>query len=109
MQLPDGVVAMAGRGQDWAAWVDRLPRLVADLVQEWELEIDGESTHGFTALVLPVRSDQGDAVLKVVMPGTSRSTRLSASSDSRATGRCACCEPIRTATPCCSSGYIVAT
>lgn len=60
---------MAGRGPDWAGWVDRLPRLVADLVEEWELEIDGEPTHGFTALVLPVRTAGSEAaVLKVGFP-----------------------------------------
>ena len=66
--LPDGVLAMAARGADWAAWVDALPRRLADLLEEWELEVDGEPTHGRTALVAPVRSALGDAVLKVVMP-----------------------------------------
>src|SRR5436190_349441 len=66
LQLPDGVLEMRDRGEDWAAWVDRLPRLVADLVDEWALTIDGELMHGFCSLVVPVRTDDGRAaVLKL--------------------------------------------
>ena len=69
MRLPDGVLAFAGRGPDWAAFVDGLPRLVHDLVEEWQLSADGEPTHGYCALVLPVRTPGGaPAVLKVGFP-----------------------------------------
>jgi streptomycin 6-kinase len=66
--LPDGVLAFAERGPDWAAFVDRLPGLTRDLVAEWGLVVDGPPTHGFCALVVPVRADGTEAVLKVGFP-----------------------------------------
>ena len=69
LRLPEGVLAFAGRGPDWAAFVDALPRLVPDLLEEWQLTADGEPTHGYCALVLPVRTPGGaPAVLKVGFP-----------------------------------------
>lgn len=60
---------MAGRGPDWAAWVERLPGLVGDLYDEWELRPDGWMMHGFTALVVPVVTVRGTrAMLKVSFP-----------------------------------------
>jgi streptomycin 6-kinase len=68
-QLPDGVLGMARRGPDWAAWVDRLPRLVDELMEEWQLRPDGWMMHGFVALVVPVRTVGGRAaVLKIGFP-----------------------------------------
>lgn len=67
--LPDGVLGMASRGGDWADWVARLPRVAADLLDEWELRQDGLARHGFTALVLPVVDRRGSAaMLKVGFP-----------------------------------------
>ncbi len=69
MNLPPGVLAFAGRGPDWADFVERLPGLVRDLLAEWGLAVDGPATHGFCALVLPVRTERGrPAVLKVGFP-----------------------------------------
>ena len=69
VEIPSAVRAFAGRGADWAAFVDRLPRLVRDLLDEWELRVDGESMHGYCAIVLPVRTTSGrPAVLKVGFP-----------------------------------------
>jgi streptomycin 6-kinase len=69
MALPESLVAYAGRGPDWAAWLDRLPRLVGELLDEWSLTLDGEPAHGHTALVLPVRTAAGrPAALKVGWP-----------------------------------------
>jgi len=68
MSLPPGVLAFAERGPEWAAYVDRLPRLVRELTAEWELVLDGEPTHGFCALVLPVRRLGEPAVLKLGFP-----------------------------------------
>ena len=66
LQLPDGVLEMRERGEDWAGWVDRLPHLVVELLDEWSLTIDGDLTHGFCSLVVPVRTDDGrPAVLKL--------------------------------------------
>jgi streptomycin 6-kinase len=57
----------AARGPEQARWVDALPRLLADLVDAWELTVDGPPTHGHTALVVPVRAARHEpaAVLKV--------------------------------------------
>jgi streptomycin 6-kinase len=66
--LPPGVLAFAGRGPEWAAFVARLPRLVQELTEEWGLTVDGGPTHGFCALVLPVRRAGVPAVLKLGFP-----------------------------------------
>lgn len=66
--LPAAVLAFAERGPDWAAFVDRLPRLARELVEEWRLEPDGEPTSGWCSLVLPVRRDGVPAVLKLGWP-----------------------------------------
>jgi len=69
LQLPDGVLGMARRGPDWATWVDALPGLVRELLEEWELTTDGWMMHGFCALVVPARSRSGrPVVLKVHFP-----------------------------------------
>lgn len=66
MDLPVGVRDMTARGPEWAAFVAELPGLVRDLLAEWELATDGDPTHGYCALVLPVRTTGGrPAVLKV--------------------------------------------
>lgn len=69
LELPDGVVGMARRGAAWSRWVDALPALVRDLLDEWDLSVDGWLMHGFCALVVPVRTTSGGpAVLKVGFP-----------------------------------------
>ncbi len=73
--LPDGLVAQAALGPDWAAWLDRLPRLLADVVEEWELRRDGDEVwHGYCSAVLPVQASTGaPAVLKVSFDGDEES------------------------------------
>ncbi|HSE72368.1 MAG TPA: aminoglycoside phosphotransferase family protein [Nocardioidaceae bacterium] len=67
--LPAGLLAQAGLGTRWVAWLDDLPRLTAGLVEEWQLEYDGPPRHGFCSLVVPVRTNGGrPAVLKVGFP-----------------------------------------
>jgi streptomycin 6-kinase len=74
MRLPDGVLGMAGRGQDWADWVARLPELATGLVEEWGLASDGWPMHGYCSLVVPVRTSDGEAaVLKVTFDGDEES------------------------------------
>jgi streptomycin 6-kinase len=43
----------------WQPWVDALPRLVRDVVEEWELSYDGAPMSGVCALVAPVREASG--------------------------------------------------
>jgi streptomycin 6-kinase len=67
--LPETYLAYAARGEEWATHLDRLPALLRDLVEEWELAVDGDATHGHTAVVVPVRTASGEeAVLKVGWP-----------------------------------------
>lgn len=51
-------------------WVAALPHLVAEVVEEWDLAVDGEPMTGECALVLPVRGPEGRAVLKLGWPHT---------------------------------------
>ena len=67
--LPPGLTKQAALGPRWVDWLDRLPRTVADLVEEWELRYDGLPRHGYCSLVVPVRTTGGrPAVLKVALP-----------------------------------------
>jgi len=66
IDLPVDVLAMRDRGDDWAAWVDRLPALARDLLDEWDLTVDGALMNGFCSLVVPVlTADQERSVLKL--------------------------------------------
>jgi streptomycin 6-kinase len=67
--IPPEFLLVASRGADWAAWLDGLPRLVRDLLEEWNLRVDGEPSYGNCALVVPVTTADGQpAVLKVQFP-----------------------------------------
>ncbi len=53
-------------GEAGRAFIARLPDLVADFLDRWELRLDGPSMYGVCALVLPVlRADDTPAVLKL--------------------------------------------
>jgi streptomycin 6-kinase len=74
MKLPDGVIGMAGRGPDWAAWVAGLPARATGLLDEWQLAKEGWPMHGYCSLVVPVRTGAGaSAVLKIVFDGDEES------------------------------------
>jgi len=69
VDIPAGLLVVASRGQDWADWLDQLPRLIRDLLDEWQLRVDGTSAYGNCALVVPVTTADGQrAVLKVQFP-----------------------------------------
>ncbi|MGN7246748.1 aminoglycoside phosphotransferase family protein [Janibacter anophelis] len=55
-------------GPTGAAWVDALPHLLAEVLQEWELSVDGAPMTGQCALVVPVRGPDGRAALKLGWP-----------------------------------------
>lgn len=66
IDLPVDVMAMRDRGDVWAAWVDRLPALARDVLEEWGLTVDGALMNGFCSLVAPVLTADGErAVLKL--------------------------------------------
>ena len=68
-QIPQTFLAFADRGEAFAAWLEALPRLVRDIVDEWELTFDGPPMHGYCALVVPVRTTVGEpAVVKFAWP-----------------------------------------
>jgi streptomycin 6-kinase len=68
-EIPSGLLGFADRGADWASWLDALPRLVASVVEDWDLTYDGPPTHGNCALVVPVRTTGGrPAVVKFAWP-----------------------------------------
>lgn len=72
--IPAGLDVQRGLGEDWADWLDRLPRRRDGLLEEWSLRPDGEPVHGYCSLVLPVVTDDGvDAVLKVTFDGDTES------------------------------------
>jgi streptomycin 6-kinase len=65
LDVPDAFVASYGRN----AWTSALPRLAAEVLDRWELRLDGAATHGMAAVVLPViRADGTPAVLKLQEP-----------------------------------------
>lgn len=67
--IPAEFLSYADNSEEWAVWLDGLPRLVRLLCDEWTLTPDGESTHGAAGLVIPVRTADGTAaVLKVSWP-----------------------------------------
>jgi streptomycin 6-kinase len=73
--LPDGLDEQRQLGPDWSAWLDRLPRLFREVLDEWGLARDGDRLwHGFCSLVAPVLTDDGErAVLKVSFDGDDES------------------------------------
>ncbi|WP_328998223.1 aminoglycoside phosphotransferase family protein [Kribbella sp. NBC_00709] len=68
VEIPAGLLAVAARGPDWADWLDRLPRLIRDLLDEWQLRVDGKPAYGNCAIVVPVLAEGKRAVLKVQFP-----------------------------------------
>lgn len=72
--VPESLQEAASRGPDWGDWLDRLPRLVRDLSDEWDLVADGASMSGYCSLVVPVRTGGGEAAaLKITWDGDEES------------------------------------
>jgi streptomycin 6-kinase len=66
LKLPAGVLEMRERGEGWGRWVDRLPSMTSDLLDEWGLTVDGALMNGYCSLVVPVLTTDGQpAVLKL--------------------------------------------
>jgi streptomycin 6-kinase len=73
--LPEGLDEQRELGPDWGAWLDSLPRLFRDVLDDWELTREGDDLwHGFCSLVAPVVTSDGErAVLKVSFQGDDES------------------------------------
>ncbi len=67
--IPAEVLQMAQRGPAWAEWVKALAGERRDVLAQWQLTPDGDATHGFCSLVIPVRTAEGqEAMLKLAFP-----------------------------------------
>ena len=73
--LPSGLDEQRELGPDWGAWLDRLPRLFTETLDDWHLRRDGDDLwHGFCSLVAPVLTEDDEhAVLKVSFDGDDES------------------------------------
>jgi streptomycin 6-kinase len=80
IDVPEGLARSPRFWSDEAgrAWLERLPRLVDDTCERWELRPDGQARHGSHALVLPVTSADGPAALRLTPPGDRASGDLRA-------------------------------
>ncbi len=61
--IPPTFLAFADRSEAWAAWMEALPRLIREVLAEWQLVVDGPVTHGEVALVIPVTTPERDKVV----------------------------------------------
>ncbi|WP_328995705.1 aminoglycoside phosphotransferase family protein [Kribbella sp. NBC_01245] len=60
---------MGDRGPDWQIWLDGLPKLVRQVMDDFRLAAAGEASYGECALVVPVTTADGDeAMLKLGFP-----------------------------------------
>ena len=74
LTIPEGLLAQRDLGEDWSRWLDRLPRLASELVDDWGLVPAGPPLHGFCSLVVPVRDPDGAAAaLKITFDGDEES------------------------------------
>jgi streptomycin 6-kinase len=72
--IPSGLLSQGALGDDWTAWLDRLPQLASGLLEEWHLTPAAEPLHGYCSLVVPVRDADGVAgALKVSFDGDEES------------------------------------
>jgi streptomycin 6-kinase len=72
IEVPDALVAWHRKwfGERSHAWIDAAPELAADLMDRWQLRLDGVPTCGAVALVLPVRQADGTPAVLKLQPQT---------------------------------------
>ncbi|MDT0571194.1 aminoglycoside phosphotransferase family protein [Streptomyces sp. DSM 3412] len=71
IEVPDAFVrsTVEREGEPGAVWLAELPRIVAELLDRWGCEPDGEVVHGGVGVIVPVaRRGEPGAVLKVSFP-----------------------------------------
>ena len=70
VEVPPGLEQTLARIDPASApWLEQLPELAAGYLRRWRLRLDGPVMHGWCAMVLPVRTAEGDnAVLKLSWP-----------------------------------------
>lgn len=62
-EIPASFDSYDARPDDWYTWLDRLPKMIDDVLGAWELTVDGAAMHGFCALAIPVREASGRAAV----------------------------------------------
>jgi streptomycin 6-kinase len=68
--IPPGLLSQAALGEDWAGWLQRLPRRTDALLAEWRLTPVAAALHGYCSLVVPVVDADGVAGgLKITFDG----------------------------------------
>lgn len=70
LTIPARLAATCSKSPEWMAWLDRLPKVVAELERRWSLEIGPPYVEDVSgSWVAPVRrADGSDAVIKVFIP-----------------------------------------
>lgn len=67
--IPERLDRQRSLGPLWVEWLDRLPRLAGDLLEDWELTPEAEVWSGECSLVVPVvTAADVPAVLKIGVP-----------------------------------------
>jgi streptomycin 6-kinase len=67
--LPAPLLEHGYRGEDWSRWLGALPRLAREVLDRWQLVPEGPGRGGVSALVLPVRTADGQpAALRLGWP-----------------------------------------
>ncbi len=73
ISVPPGLAKRRTIGAEWGVWLDHLPGLARQLLDEWDLVVDDVPGHGFCSLVVPVRAGTTRAVLKLSFDGDDES------------------------------------
>ncbi len=72
--IPPDLLSQRALGEDWARWLDGLPRLATELLDEWRLRPVATELHGYCSLVVPVVDEDGEpGALKVTFDGDDES------------------------------------
>lgn len=71
--IPDGYRSkLANRRsegyEDGPTWLRLLPRMLAEVIDRWRLQVTGPSRYGHGGIAVPVTAPNGPAVLKVIWP-----------------------------------------
>ena len=72
--IPPDLLSQRELGDDWGRWLDRLPRLATELLDEWRLRPVATELHGYCSRVVPVVDEDGEAgALKITFDGDEES------------------------------------
>jgi streptomycin 6-kinase len=72
--IPSGLLSQRALGDEWGRWLDRLPRLADEVLDDWRLTPAGDTLHGYCSLIVPVTDADGrPGALKVGFDGDEES------------------------------------